>query len=385
MQRQNYRYNYIGKQFTPNNILLLLVYPLSVVAKIFQFLVLPDKYFYDSTAILNLMNNSFLEYTVGDSSYVFTANFFRIINLFGFSSLFEWAMFISFFANIYIIYYFKRNRVKNYFELIVACCFLFLLNIYVFNISKDILQFMFFIAIFNTIKSDRIPVWAKHILVVFLFVLESIFFRSYYILTAVFYVCAAIGLPYLRRMEKKGLLVTFLSIGIVIYLFLLASSVIVPEQYSELINVRNVLNLYRVGSADASTLILNLINDNGSLLIYILNYFINAFRMMLPFELLTKGFLQIAFMLFQFICTFVFFKKLKLYYAFNDFGKAAINVMIAYFLTAFVFEPDFGSFVRHETTTFAVLYSCLFSTETGNMNGPAIECADISIKSRDES
>ncbi|MBQ8904306.1 MAG: hypothetical protein IJY73_08500, partial [Oscillospiraceae bacterium] len=52
------------------------------------------------------------------------------------------------------------------------------------------------------------------------------------------------------------------------------------------------------------------------------------------------------------------------YYNFSEFDKAKVNVMIAYFLTAFVFEPDFGSFVRHEVATFVVFYSCLFVDDT---------------------
>ncbi len=358
--------NHRVRRYNVNDILILLVYPISVVAKLFQFLVLPDKYFYDSNAILNLTNNSFLEYAVGDGSYIFSAGFFKAINIFGFSTLIEWGIFIAFLADIYIISYFRKNKINNYFELAVASCFLFLLNIYIFNISKDILQFLFFIVIFNIIKSRKIPALMRHILVVTMFILESVFFRSYYILTAVFYVCAVIGLPYLRRLEKKGFIVTFLSIGIVIYVFLFFSSLIVPEQYNELINVRNALNLYRVGNADASTLILNIVPDNGSLFVYIVNYFINAIRMMLPLELVTKGFLQIAFMFFQLVCTYMFLRKLKLYYNFSEFDKAKVNVMIAYFLTAFVFEPDFGSFVRHEVATFVVFYSCLFVDNSCN-------------------
>ena len=369
IQIRSNRYDYITKKFTPNNILLLIVYPISVIAKLFQFIVLPDKYFYDSEAILRMTNNSFLQYSVGDGSYVFTAEFFRIINIFGFSSLLEWAVFISFFCNILIIRYFKKNKIQLFSELIIACCFLFLLNIYVFNISKDILQFLFFYVIFNVIKSDKLSMSIKHTLVIGMFVLESIFFRSYYILTAVFYVCAVIGLPFLRKYEKKGILLTVLSIGLVIYAFLAVSQLIMPDEYYSLVNIRNKLNLYRVGSADASTMILNLIQDNGSLPLYILNYFINAFRMMFPIELISKGFLQIAFMIFQLICTVLFLKKLKGYYAFNAFDRSKINIMIAYFLTAFIFEPDFGSFVRHEVATFVVFYSCLFidnSTEKNN-------------------
>ncbi len=360
--------NFRRRFYNVNDILILLVYPISVVAKLFQFLILPGKYFYDSEAILRMASNSFLQYSVGDGSYVFTAEFFRIINIFGFSSLLEWAVFISFTCNILIIHYFKKNKIRNYSELIIACCFLFLLNIYVFNISKDILQFLFFLFIFNTIKSEKLSSPIKHILVIVMFIFESIFFRSYYILTAVFYVCAVIGLPFLRKYEKRGIFLTVLSIGLVIYAFLAVSQFIMPDEYYSLVNVRNALNLYRVGSADASTMILNLIQDNGSLPLYILNYFINAFRMMFPVELISKGFLQIAFMMFQLICTFLFFKKLRGYYALNAFDRSKINIMIAYFLTAFIFEPDFGSFVRHEVATFVVFYSCLFIDNSDEKN-----------------
>lgn len=322
-------------------------------------MLLPERFFFDSNTILSLMNNSYLSFTLGGDSYNATAFLFKSINIFGFSSLVEWSIFISFFTDLYILYYFKKNKISTKLDLIIAWCFLVLLNIFVFNLSKDILQFIVFTFVYHIIKNKKIPDKGKHFLVILAFVFESVFFRSYYILTAIFYICATIGLPVVRKIEKKGIIFTILSIAVVLYAFLFISSFIMPEEYNKLINIRNRLTLGRIGAENASTLIVNLISDNGNLLLYIANYFLNALRMLFPFELLTKGYLQIAFMCFQLICTLFLLRKIKNYNIIKNDNDKFLNVMIAYFLTAFVFEPDFGSFVRHEAATFTVLFQIM--------------------------
>lgn len=142
--------------------------------------------------------------------------------------------------------------------------------------------------------------------------------------------------------------------------FLKLCEYIKPDDYKELMEIRNRLTLNRVGGENSKTLIVNLIDDKGNVFVYSINYIINAVRMMIPIELLTKGFYYYPFVAFQFISTFSLFRCIIRYNILNSSNKLALIVMISYYMVAFLFEPDFGSFVRHEAATIPLFIQLLF-------------------------
>ena len=95
---------------------------------------------------------------------------------------------------------------------------------------------------------------------------------------------------------------------------------------------------------------------------FLLNYLINAVRMMIPFELAVKGVQYLPFCLFQVAVT-VYLVHLfgKLDEIEDDTQFLAISIFLGYVLASVLFEPDFGSWVRHEAATFPVLHLLVFS------------------------
>lgn len=293
-------------------------------------------------------------------AYQNTALLFQKLNVMGFTSLLQWSVLLAVVFDVYLIVYFFRHRVEGMRQFIAAFCVLGVLNIYVFNLSKDVIQFAIFIVLAILAQANWLSARQKGVGIILAFVLESIFFRSYYLLTAVFFVGLVIGFPILFRAKgkkKMGLRIfqLFVILFIALYCFLWLAQRLMPEDYQELILIRHRLTAGRVGSENANTLIVNLIEDNGNHILYIINYFINAVRMMIPIELFVKGPYYWLFLFFQLLCTYMLFKMIADYTSLTATEKMVLYIMCAYYLVAFLFEPDFGSFVRHEATTAPVL------------------------------
>lgn len=356
------------------NIIMLSIFPFTALVKFIQFKFLPEKFFYDGNHILNIMQSGYLHFEQS-GSYNNTALLFNAINVFNFDSLLEWSILISILADIYLIFFLSDKKIINLRQIISLYCMLGLLNIYVFNLSKDIIQFTVF-AIIGAVLGSSQKKQFKIVFVSIILFAESILYRSYYILTALFFIAISVIIPLVfTNQKRKGngikkifILVTILFIALLI--FLDVSRLLRPDDYNELIMIRNRLTARRVGDSDAQTLIVNLIEDNGNHFLFTVNYFINAVRIMFPFELLTKGLYYFPFFIFQLLCTFSLLRCIMDLNKLNEKNKLMLYVMCAYYLVAFLFEPDFGSFVRHEAAAFPVLYYIMVDKKwKGEKNG----------------
>lgn len=342
-------------------LVLICIFPLSLILKIAQYTVLPPKFFYDSNHIKDIMQTGNLTF-IEANSYNNSALLFNAINFLNLNTLVEWSIAIAFIADIYLFFFLINKKIETIKDTIIVFCFLGLLNIFVFNLSKDIIQFSIFALVGLLIQSKKIKLSTKIIFISLVFIAESVLYRSYYILTAAFLIIIAVCFP---KLEKwfisntgvfKKILLILLSFFVFLFIFLSLCQYIKPEEYQELMEVRNKLTARRVGSTDANTLIVNLIQDNDDNFLYIINYFINGFRILFPIELLPKGLYYYPFFIFQIICSIGIIKCLLKYKDLDESVKLALYVMLAYVIVAILFEPDFGSFVRHEAATFPILY-----------------------------
>lgn len=345
-----------------NRLILISIIPLSIFVKIVQYNFLPSKYFFDSGRILRLMSNRGVNaISFSGDAFNNSALLFKNINFFNLTTLLEWSILIAFITDIFLLYYFLRNKINSKFELIVTYSFLGLLNLYVFNLSKEIIQFVIFTFICLVIKNERIKMQMKYALICIMLILESVFFRTYYVLMAALFISISIIFYVSFKSDRKtgfskiSFLVIIALIGI--YIFLIICEYLMPEEYQELLQVRNHMTLGRIGDDSAQTLILNLIPDNGNKLLFIVNYFINFVRILFPVELIVKGVYYWIFIGFQLLCTYCLFKKLKYYKILSVKEKMCLCLILAYYVTGVFFEPDFGSFVRHEAATAPIWFA----------------------------
>lgn len=85
------------------------------------------------------------------------------------------------------------------------------------------------------------------------------------------------------------------------------------------------------------------------------DYIINAVRMMMPVELLMKSPGYAPFFVYQIFILMYLFRTVKNLRQIDNKMVVVLSCFVAYFFGSVVFEPDFGSWVRHEATTFPVM------------------------------
>lgn len=362
--KNKYCYNYFTKKLSKNHFfLLLMIFPIAFFSKAFQYLALSEKYFIDSEKILNLILGNTNLY---GASYHVTAEFFKSINFLHLNSLFSWSVYLAVVLNlIFFILLCKISNLKK-FDYVYIYISMFLLNVFAFNLNKEVLQLFFFFIIYIIFRKDNYSNLKKLILSSFILLIEAITFRSYYILLIVTFTLAFLILNYTLKTKKRGDIIKLCFLSVVLFLSILnISKYIMPSMYNDLLNVRNG---YETGLADANTLIKSVFENNNNFLYYSLNYIINTIRIFFPFELIIKGFKYIPFIIYQIFNIYIISyctKRVK-----KD-NIIVVAFLIGYFLLSGTYEPDFGSVIRHQSvlTMFFVLSRSKSNVSENIVNG----------------
>lgn len=322
-----------------------LIFIISIVIKSLQYKVLPIKYFYDSKHILSLMNGNY----IADKSYNFTAKLFDNINFFNFNSLQEWSIFLSIIFTTIIFLIIIQKKEYNLKQYIFIYSSIALLNIYVFNLSKDIIQFTFFLIIYLIILNKKISNYNKLILTSIVLLYEALNFRVYYaIMIMIMWTIYIIYIKFIKDKKlKKSTILKILLLSIILFFIeVFIVQLLSTDNYNSIMNARSSVNVGRDSSTDAVTIIKDLLGENSNYLIFIGNYLINTIRIMFPIELLFKGIKYIPFIIYQLFITYSLFKTSK---KINYNNILTIITIISFIMISIIFEPDFGSFIRHES------------------------------------
>lgn len=335
--------------------LLMLVLPITVLAKFIQFNFLPPKYFWDSTRMLSMLNDTGVMPAWGDG-YQVVVDIFDKFNFFGFTTLNEWAILLATIFGIMLIFMMARLDDMDIIQTIFMMASVGLLNIYVFNISKEIIQYGIFMIMYIIIIQKNIKPTIKVILCFGVFYWESTFFRSYYILMGALFILVYCIFRKIQLDNKpvkaKTVIKILIIIFIAVFVLLFLSKFIAYEDYQTVLGVSESHE-----NLGATTAIVDLIPVNGNLGLFMLNYVINAVRMMIPAELLKNGVFYVPFVAYQVFILYYFVKSLKkMNKDTNNMEVIALAAFCGYLLGSFMFEPDFGSFVRHEAATFPILH-----------------------------
>ena len=325
--------------FISKDLALFIIIIVSLISKIFLNCMLPSKYLYDSTTIINFSNG--INFLAADKSYAFTANFYEpLVYLFSINNAITGSIIIGILCNTLMIVFFMVKFPKKIYltDFILFSACIFLLNIYVFNISKDLIQLIINIIIMLIILKlrDKSNLFVTIILITF-----GYFFRSYLFVVAIIY----LYLQFFTKKIKSKISFSILTIFFFFSLtFLLYNTNL--ELFNNIFNTRDTINNFREGSIDANTIINPIIKKSGYIYT-ILNYFINFIRMIFPLELLIKGnILYFIFFIFIFhLLILIFRNKNKV---FSDKNLESIFfVFLSYIFTFVLFEPDFGPYLRH--------------------------------------
>lgn len=339
--------------------------------QIMKFEFFPEKYFYDAATVQSMMQKSIV--IVPGASYPITAWTFNLLNrifpvdsqLMG--SLTIWVLVIL--PCGWLAAHCMRVIWSDYILFAVYCV---LLPVFVWNTQKEALQLVpLFLIAFCIIKSD-FSQYTADILIVSLLLLWGVVFRIYYIIIAVGTMTLMIlyHFPWEKRTKRQRMLsFLVLLVGVVMLLFVVKTCF--PKLLFEVFGVRTDINLARIGSSDANTIILDLFeNKDNSIILYLINYAIAAIRMFFPVELLFKGIQYVPFIILQMFWDVLLLRQIREAIKCRIAGSKRLTqirfltVIISWYLVSFLFEPDFGSYIRHQTAMFPVMFPLLTSQET---------------------
>lgn len=318
----------------------------TILIKSCMYKILPEKYFYDSNRILLIMNGAT---NLTDMSYSFVANVFNAINFLNFEKLEQWGWFFGIIFSFVLIFILLKNKKYSITQYIFIYGSIALLNIYVFGLSKDIVQFVFFLAIYG-ILSSNLTNTKKLIFSCIILAFEAFNFRVYYLIMAMLMVTIYFIYVFFirnKKLNKKSVMKIIIIAFIAFFAEVYVVQMISVDNYQAILLARSNVNQYREDSADAVTQIVEIFGVNNTYFTFIENYIANVIRMLLPFELLFIGPKYILFLIYQLFVTYNIFKMGK---RINDRNIMWLITVISFIMVSAIFEPDFGSFVRHEST-----------------------------------
>lgn len=347
----------------PKVFVYLLAILAAALSKLIVLNILPEKFFYDSHFILQLMGNT--NGWVLGNSFSNVAYLFTKINIFNLNNLTQWHIFGCCFLMpllIFIFHKFKFSKLSDYILLLAS---IGLLNIFAFNLSKEFWQFIIFFIIFLIIRKEKYTIEKAVFLSASILVLWGVLFRVYYILIGAYTILALFTfkwLKYFKGSRRNKIISVLLLLIMGVMTSLLFAKLFMPAEYEKILNIHAILNYNRVGSEDAKTMIVDMIPAGNNLLLYIPNYIVNLIRMLFPLELVQGGVYYYPFIAYQILLTYriavLISKTVK--FESSKMEQAALFVYVGYLLGSALFEPDFGTWVRHECVTFPVLAWMLF-------------------------
>lgn len=341
---------------------LLLIPVMAVLAKLIYFYILPDKYFFDSWRMVSML--------VGDGkmqaweAYETTVEFYKSINFLNLTTINQWSVVLGIVMTIMLMIIISRTHRMTIMQCIFVLMATGLLNIYVFNITKETIQLLFFLLIFIVISLSIKNEYIKVILCALVFYWESTFYRTYYIIMAAMTIFLFLIFKWLRsrtNIQKKHIVLTIIMCFAAIFIFLYASQFVSYEDYISALNVRDESTI-----TDATSIIRNPIEVNGNFAIFMLDYVIDAIRMMIPIELIFKSPVYAPFFIFQIFILYYYIRVMINIKKINTNMVLVLSCFSAYLFGSFIFEPDFGSWVRHESATFPIMQMMVLQSENYN-------------------
>lgn len=289
--------------------------------------ILPEKYFYDSYSIIDAIK--FQDSSHFDTSYRVTAKIFSIFN---FEKLRSYNIILYFISLLFFIPYLYKNYSSKFYLTFFNVVFLFLASIYLIRPGKEMLQLFIIVLCYQFEKLSPL-----------FLMIGGMLFRPYLIIQGIIF----IGLKFYLKIKNKilwGILILFL---IVIFGFKF------PKIANLVLGIRERVNLNRLESPDAKTIICDWLDKDGIIFLY-LNYSINTLRLLFPIELLVKGIKYFPYVIFQIWFT----KKL---WNWKSIKEDKVILLYSFILISGVFEPDFGSFLRHIVPYFIIIQNILFN------------------------
>lgn len=363
-----------------SNLYLMILFIEGIIVIFLSKYILPEKYFYDSNTIANFLN--FNGPLLSFDSYVNTARFYK---LFGFGSYPS-----SFAAGIfnYMVFFFfvvQIIRIGKYRISDIPFIFMLVWNIpvavYLGQFSKEIISI---IVIGIQILLVHYKIRYYKTLLVLITLIYSIFFRVYWVivlyLSVLFFLVFNKGIDISKKSFLKiGKVTSSCLLYIGIFVLFLAVTLIMNRFITD---ARTMVNIDRINSPDALTIVQNAFM-NTNFMTDMLNWIIGWIILLFPFNLfLVSGISSLFFIIWNIINVLIFIiilNKIRRQKIRNIQMSWAIAWVISFSMVQGMFEPDYGSFFKHEIVILPYfLYIYLIYKRNRNS-----EKRDFSIQNRE--
>lgn len=307
---------------------------------------------------------------------------FRLINFLNISTYEEWEIYISVIWNfILLILLFKVKEKLSIEQFIFIALSIIVLNIFDFTLAKEPIQMLYFIAIYYVLTSKVKNNTFKYILTILIILFSAITFRVYYFLIVMFMIFVQMLFQTFilkkHKVTAKDIVTMLILIVSFYFIFLNVVKVVMPNEYDELIRVRT-------RTSDAASDMRNIFQSTN-LIVFAIDYLIMIIRMLLPIELLRLGIKYIPYVVYQIIITYFVIKAIRNIRYNSQIKNISLYLYIGFLFASAAFEPDFGSWVRHEAVVFPVLMivtDCVKIKET-NMKEKGYEKQDYKLCKKD--
>ncbi len=284
-----------------------------------------------------------------------TIALFTLINkIFNFSTYIEFEILITVIFNLILFFIIYRlNSKLNIVQIIFILLSIGVLNIFDFCLAKEPVQMLYFIALYLIIINKRISTILKSIFIILIFLLIAITLRKYYILMAFLFFVIFGSYLLLKKINIEEYRFTIITLCIIISIMflLILSSLFMPNQYEELVRVRTTIS-----NAVSDIHVISEKQINPSMMAIFVDYILVFIRLMIPIELLPLGIKYLPYVVYQLLITYILIKSLKNVNRNNENKNLAIFAYIAFVIGSAMFEPDFGSWIRHEAVFCPILF-----------------------------
>lgn len=338
--------------------IIYFIFPiLIVIAKAIRYTVMKESLVDEGIGhffLIDILNGN--SYFAFDGSRL-TIFIFSLINkVFNFSTYLQFEILITIIWNLILFFIiFKLKKKLNLFQFLFIIASIAVLNIFDFCLAKEPLQMLFFIAIYLIIcsKNNRLKNILKFFLTFFIFLAVALLFRKYYVLIAFLFMLIYIIYIILKKINLKryNFIIAFVFILLAIFIFLIISSIFMPNQYKELVRVKE-----RISMADSAIHGIAEKVDNINFFILIVDYVVVSIKLLFPIELIFLGIKYLPYIFYQFLISYFVIKSMISLKQNDENKNLALFAYLAFLIGSSMFEPDFGSWIRHEAVFCPILF-----------------------------
>lgn len=300
--------------------------------------IFPEKYFFDSYTIQDLIVHTYKDY--GDKSFSNTAKFFRYLHIDRYIVA-PIISVISYFGGLILI--FKKYQVKelSLFNFILMIAYSAMAMVYLSTYSKELIVYLCVVLPFIFFEKKNIFIWLLFVL------LYTLFFRSYWTITIGLF----LGIKYFLVKKPKLL---FLAIPIFYFLIAFIYNYVFG---TSLVLIRFLTNDGR--DIDMAQTAIPVFIKGSSFILEASNFFVTLIFLIFPIPLIILG--KPFYLILAILISAFFYNFLKLYvkqYFRSEFTNI-FSFVIAFMLVQSLFEPDYGSFVKHLAPLYPLIFVCI--------------------------